>query len=97
VRRAGPGLRFNEWIDGRELDGSTVFAHACKLGLEGIVSKRALSVRPLARLAQNEEPGMRGGETGGGRGLEKVTSRPQAHRRRALELLASCRDRGNDG
>jgi bifunctional non-homologous end joining protein LigD len=40
VRRAGPGLRFNEWIDGRELDGPTVFAHACKLGLEGIVSKR---------------------------------------------------------
>jgi bifunctional non-homologous end joining protein LigD len=40
VRRAGPGLRFNEWIDGSELDGPTVFAHACKLGLEGIVSKR---------------------------------------------------------
>src|SRR6266540_1176649 len=32
-----PGIRFNEHIEG---DGPTVFAHACKLGLEGIVSKR---------------------------------------------------------
>src|ERR1700730_11926366 len=35
--RAAPGLRFNEHI---EADGPTVFAHACKMGLEGIVSKR---------------------------------------------------------
>jgi len=34
---ATPGLRFNEHI---EADGPTVFQHACKLGLEGIVSKR---------------------------------------------------------
>jgi hypothetical protein len=27
-------------VDGSELDGPTVFVHACKLGLEGIVSKR---------------------------------------------------------
>jgi ATP-dependent DNA ligase len=32
-----PGLRLNEHI---EADGPTVFAHACKMGLEGIVSKR---------------------------------------------------------
>jgi ATP-dependent DNA ligase len=32
-----PGLFFNEHIEG---DGPTVFAHACKLGLEGIISKR---------------------------------------------------------
>ena len=32
-----PGIRFNEHIGG---DGPTVFAHACKMGLEGIVSKR---------------------------------------------------------
>ena len=31
-------LRFNEHMD--EADGPLVFAHACKLGLEGIVSKR---------------------------------------------------------
>jgi bifunctional non-homologous end joining protein LigD len=32
-----PGLRFNEHLDE---DGPLVFEHACKLGLEGIVSKR---------------------------------------------------------
>jgi ATP-dependent DNA ligase len=37
VAKAHPGIRFNEHIEG---DGPTVFAHACKLGLEGIVSKR---------------------------------------------------------
>src|SRR5499433_1150826 len=37
LRRAAPGLRLNEHI---EHDGPTVFAHACKMGLEGIVSKR---------------------------------------------------------
>jgi bifunctional non-homologous end joining protein LigD len=36
----GPGMQLNEWIDGTERDGPTVFQHACKLGLEGIVSKR---------------------------------------------------------
>jgi bifunctional non-homologous end joining protein LigD len=34
---AGPGIRFNEHMEG---NGPTVFAHACKRGLEGIVSKR---------------------------------------------------------
>jgi len=38
LAKAGPGIRFNEHIEG---DGPTVFAHACKMGLEGIVSKRA--------------------------------------------------------
>jgi len=37
IARAAPGLRLNEHMQG---DGPTVFAHACKLGLEGIVSKR---------------------------------------------------------
>jgi bifunctional non-homologous end joining protein LigD len=37
VAKASPGIRFNEHM---EDDGPTVFAHACKLGLEGIVSKR---------------------------------------------------------
>ena len=31
------GMRFSEHLDG---DGETIFKHACKLGLEGIVSKR---------------------------------------------------------
>jgi bifunctional non-homologous end joining protein LigD len=37
LAKARPGIRFNEHIEG---DGETVFSHACKLGLEGIVSKR---------------------------------------------------------
>jgi bifunctional non-homologous end joining protein LigD len=37
VAKASSGIRFNEHIEG---DGPTVFAHACKMGLEGIVSKR---------------------------------------------------------
>jgi len=40
VAKAGPGIRFNEHIEG---DGETVFRHACKLGLEGIVPKRTNS------------------------------------------------------
>jgi hypothetical protein len=31
------GIQFSEHLAG---DGATIFAHACKLGLEGIVSKR---------------------------------------------------------
>jgi bifunctional non-homologous end joining protein LigD len=37
LRKAGLGLRFNEHLEG---DGPTVFAYACKMGLEGILSKR---------------------------------------------------------
>jgi hypothetical protein len=37
LAKASPGLRLNEHI---EADGPIVFAHACKMGLEGIVSKR---------------------------------------------------------
>ena len=53
-----------------------VFAHACKMGLDGIVSKRkdlALPLRPLAGLAQEQEPGVRGGAARGGGGLGQVT------------------------
>jgi bifunctional non-homologous end joining protein LigD len=35
--KVAPGLRWNEHIEG---NGETIFRHACKLGLEGIVSKR---------------------------------------------------------
>jgi bifunctional non-homologous end joining protein LigD len=41
LAKASPRIRFNEHIEG---DGPTVFAHACKLGLEGIVSKHKDSV-----------------------------------------------------
>jgi bifunctional non-homologous end joining protein LigD len=38
VSKAGPGLRLNEHLEHE--DGEVVFRHACKLRLEGIVSKR---------------------------------------------------------
>jgi len=41
LAHAWPGLRFNEHLDNE--NGPLVFAHACKLGLEGIVSKRRSS------------------------------------------------------
>jgi bifunctional non-homologous end joining protein LigD len=40
LAKASPGIRLNERIEG---DGPTVFAHASKMGLEGIVSKRSRS------------------------------------------------------
>ena len=54
------GIRFSEHLDG---EGAIIFAHACKLGLEGIVSKRrvALSLRPVPGLGQGEEPREPGG------------------------------------
>jgi hypothetical protein len=47
-------------------DGETIFCHACKLGLEGIVSKRqglTLPFWPFARLAQDEERQCTGRQT----------------------------------
>jgi bifunctional non-homologous end joining protein LigD len=38
LAKASPGLRLNEHLEHE--DGEIVFRHACKLGLEGIVSKR---------------------------------------------------------
>ena len=38
LAKAGPGIRFNEHLEYD--DGEAVFRHACKMGLEGIVSKR---------------------------------------------------------
>jgi bifunctional non-homologous end joining protein LigD len=38
LSRAAPGLRFNEHME--EQDGPLVLQHACKMGLECIVSKR---------------------------------------------------------
>ena len=37
LRESRPGLRFNEHLP---YAGDIVFRHACKMGLEGIVSKR---------------------------------------------------------
>jgi hypothetical protein len=63
---AQPPVKFDEHI---EADGPTVFPHACKMGLEGIVSQGvALPLRPLAGLAEVEEPRVRGGAARGGGG-----------------------------
>src|SRR5262249_355178 len=65
--------RFNEHLEG---DGPTVFAHACKMGLEDIVSKPQgldVSLRPLAGLPQNEEPGGSSSEAASRRGLGEMT------------------------
>ena len=53
LAKAGPGIRFNEHTEG---DGPTVFAHACKLGLEGIVSKRKDSAYRSGRSAREGKP-----------------------------------------
>jgi bifunctional non-homologous end joining protein LigD len=55
-------MRFNEHIEG---DGPTVFAHACKLALEGIVSKRKGSTYRFGRSPdwlKSKKPGVRGVE-----------------------------------
>jgi bifunctional non-homologous end joining protein LigD len=42
VAKASAGSRFNEHMEG---DGPTVLAHTCKMGLEGIVSKKDSAYR----------------------------------------------------
>ena len=48
LRKAGPGLQLNEHLEHE--DGDVVFWHACKMGLEGIVSKRLGSPYRSGRL-----------------------------------------------
>jgi bifunctional non-homologous end joining protein LigD len=50
LAKAGLGVRFNEHLEG---DGPTVFAHACKMGLRGIVSKR--KDHPVISLGRSQE------------------------------------------
>jgi bifunctional non-homologous end joining protein LigD len=56
VADAADGLLFSEAI---EAEGALVFAEACKLGLEGIVSKRAGSLRQQAAVEKVQKPGVR--------------------------------------
>ena len=52
-------IQFVEHLTG---DGPTVFAHVCRMGLEGIVSKRVdapYRSGPSNGVAQDEEPGER--------------------------------------
>ncbi len=75
LAKAAVGIRFNEHLEFD--DGEAVFAHACRMGggrhrvqAEGL----DLPLRPLAKRAQDEEPGVRGGEAGDGRGLGEMTT-----------------------
>jgi len=58
--------------------GPDLFRAACKMGLEGLVSKRRdprLSWRPMHTLDQGQEPGVAGDESRGGNRLVAVTER----------------------
>ena len=50
LAKAGLGLRFNEHMEG---DGPTVFAHACKMGLEGAGIKSAIQLKSYFLLFSN--------------------------------------------
>jgi hypothetical protein len=71
------------------------------MGLEGIVSKRlgSLPLRPLARLAQDEEPGGAGDAAGGGRGLGQgaLAVKPDAAETFWQRFLATYRFRRRFG
>ena len=57
-------IRFVEHLTG---DGPTIFHHVCRMGLEGIVSKRTdapYRSGPSKDVGQLEEPGKRGGAPG---------------------------------
>jgi hypothetical protein len=59
-----------------EGEGPTVFAHACKLGLEGIVSKRKDSPYRSGRSPdwlKSKKPACAAVKRGGGGGLEEMT------------------------
>jgi hypothetical protein len=49
-------------------DGATIFLQACKMGLEGIMQAalRALPVRAVAGLAEDQESGQPGDDQGAG-------------------------------
>jgi hypothetical protein len=56
---AADAISFSEALSA---EGAVVFAHGCKLGLEGVVSKtgrQLLSEREEPQLAENEEPEFR--------------------------------------
>jgi bifunctional non-homologous end joining protein LigD len=65
VRTPRPGIVLNEHYDG---DGEIVFKYACKLGCEGIVSKRLgspLSLGAFAALGEGQKSASAGRQTGG--------------------------------
>jgi len=69
LRDTEAGILLNEHV---AEDGPTVFAHACRLGAEGIVSKKVdgTSIRPLPSLDQGPKSGEHGGSVGAQREVE---------------------------
>ena len=90
-------IRFVEHLTG---DGPTIFHHVCRMGLEGIVSKRTdapYRSGPSKDVAQVEEPGERGGAPGA-RGGVAVGPRPSCTKRKAVsEYSHAENDRGDPG
>jgi ATP dependent DNA ligase domain len=98
LARAPLGIELNEHTDE---NGAVVFLHACKMGLEGIVSKRltALPVRPFPGLDQGQEPQQSGDDPGtrAFRAVEAMTA-DQGRRSPSLgkaTLSARKRDRAS--
>ena len=72
-------IQFVEHLTG---DGPTVFEHVCRMGLEGIVSKRtgrALSERAQQSVGQDEEPEERGRAPGARGGVALASAHPSLH------------------
>jgi ATP-dependent DNA ligase len=73
LHKSRHGVRLNEHLEHPE--GALVFQHACKLGAEGIVSKR-LGSRYRSERSPDwlkfKKLGSTGGEVGGRRGLGSV-------------------------
>ena len=73
LRKARHGVRLNEHLEHPE--GAVVFQHACKMGLEGIVSKRLGSRYRSGRSPdwlKFKNPNAACSEAGGGRGLGNI-------------------------
>ena len=91
-------IQFVEHLTG---DGPTVFEHVCRMGLEGIVSKRTdapYRSGPSKDVAQVEEPGERGGAAGarGGVALElrSLTNGPPSRTNVCTRRKRTCGPQG---
>jgi hypothetical protein len=88
LAKAGPGIRFNEHMEG---DGETVFRHACKLGLEGIVSKRKNSPYRFGRSPDWLKSAGREARSRGGLGKRAVTELERKHLVETDRQIAECK------